>query len=74
MYDALDAGRPLPAGADSARQTLELAAAIYASAFTGTAVRRGEIVPSHPFYGGMDGDGLGTRVLDATALAVTSPA
>ena len=72
MYDALDAGRPLPAGADSARQTLELAAAIYASAFTGQPVRRGQIVPGHPFYGGMDGDGLGTRVLDATALNRTA--
>jgi len=68
MYDALDAGSPLPAGADSARQTLELAAAIYASAFTGQAVRHGEIVPGHPFYGGMDGDGLGTAVLDSTAF------
>ena len=72
MYDALDAGRPLPAGVDSARQTLELAAAIYASAFTGQPVRRGQIVPGHPFYGGMDGDGLGTRVLDATALDRTA--
>ncbi|MHC6593231.1 Gfo/Idh/MocA family protein [Arthrobacter sp. C152] len=72
MYDALDAGRPLPAGADSARQTLELAAAIYASAFTGQAVRRGAIVPGHPFYGGMDGDGLGSKVLDATALDATA--
>ncbi len=68
MYDAMDAGRPLPAGADSVRQTLELAAAIYASAFTGAPVRRGEIVPGHPFYGGMDGEGLGTKVLEATAL------
>ncbi|MFK0003437.1 Gfo/Idh/MocA family protein [Paenarthrobacter sp. NPDC090522] len=67
MYDALDAGLPLPAGADSARQTLEFAAAIYASAFTGRPVRRGDIVPGHPFYDGMDGDGLGTRVLAATA-------
>ncbi|MCX8456287.1 Gfo/Idh/MocA family protein [Paenarthrobacter ureafaciens] len=69
MYDALDAGRPLPADAESSRQTLEFAAAIYASAFTGQAVRRGEIVPGHPFYGGMDGDGLGTRVLASTARA-----
>jgi predicted dehydrogenase len=72
MYDALDAGQPLPAGADSVRQTLELAAAIYASAFTGKAVQRGEIVPGHPFYNGMDGDGLGTRMLDSTALASTA--
>lgn len=68
MYDALDAGQPVPAGADSVRQTLELAAAIYASAFTGQPVRRGQIVAGHPFYGGMDGNGLGTSVLDATAL------
>lgn len=74
MYDALDAGRPLPAGADSARQTLELAAAIYASAFTGEPVRRGDIVPGHAFYSGMDGGGLGTRVLAATALSAPSPA
>jgi predicted dehydrogenase len=73
MYQALDAGLPLPAGADSARQTLELAAAIYASAFTGKPVRRGEIVPGHSFYTGMDGEGLGGRVLDSTALAGTAP-
>jgi hypothetical protein len=72
MYDALDAGQRLPAGADSVRQTLELAAAIYASAFTGKAVQRGEIVPGHPFYNGMDGDGLGTRILNSTALAAAS--
>ncbi|MDR6437015.1 putative dehydrogenase [Paenarthrobacter nicotinovorans] len=69
MYEALDAGLPLPAGADSARQTLEFAAAIYASAFTGQPVRRGEIVPGHPFYEGMDGEGRGTRVLASTARA-----
>ncbi|YCK80854.1 Gfo/Idh/MocA family oxidoreductase [Arthrobacter sp. D3-18] len=69
MYDALDAGLPLPAGADSARQTLEFAAAIYASAFTGQSVRRGDIVPGHPFYEGMDGEGQGTRVLATTARA-----
>jgi len=68
MYDALDAALPLPGDAASARQTLELAAAIYASAFTGRAVRRGEIVSGHPFYGGMDGNGLGAKVLDSTAL------
>lgn len=73
MYDALDAGQPLPAGADSARQTLEFAAAIYASAFTGKPVRRGEIVPGHSFYTGMDGEGLGTRVLASTALADAVP-
>ncbi len=72
MYDALDAGRPLPAGADSARQTLEFAAAVYASAFTGKPVRRGDIVPGHPFYSGMDGEGLGSEILESTALAAPS--
>ena len=65
MTRSTPAGRFQPA--DSARQTLELAAAIYASAFTGTSVRRGEIVPGHSFYTGMDGEGLGNRVLDATS-------
>jgi predicted dehydrogenase len=74
MYDALDAGKPLPAGAASARQTLELAAAMYASAFTGKAVWRGEIVPGHAFYDGMDGGGLGSQVLDSTALSSAAPA
>lgn len=72
IYDALDDGRPLPAGAGSARRTLELAAAIYASAFTGGAVRRGQIVEGHPFYGGMDGEGLGTSVLEALALQTSA--
>lgn len=73
MYNALDAGLPLPADAASVRQTLELAAAMYASAFTGKAVRRGEIVPGHAFYGGMDGGGLGTQILEATALRGPMP-
>lgn len=72
MYGALDAGRPLPAGADSARQTLDFAAALYASAFTGKSVHRGEIVTGHPFYGGMDGEGLGAKVLEETAFNLTA--
>ncbi|MCA4134280.1 Gfo/Idh/MocA family protein [Arthrobacter sp. M4] len=76
MYDALDEGTnssgPLPVSLEDSRDTLEFATAIYASAFTGSPVRRGEIVPGHDFYGGMDGNGLGTRVLAESALASAS--
>ncbi|MCW2505852.1 MAG: gfo/Idh/MocA family oxidoreductase [Actinomycetia bacterium] len=54
---ALDAGQPPPVTSASARATLELSAAIYASAFTGSRVRRGEIAPGSPFYDRMDGGG-----------------
>jgi predicted dehydrogenase len=57
VLDAMDAGEPLPVTLADARGTLELVAAIYASAFTGTIVRRGEIRPGHPFYDRMDGSG-----------------
>ena len=47
-----------PAGHDrGARRTLELLAAIYASAFTGKRVRAGDIDPTSPFYQRMDGTG-----------------
>lgn len=57
ILDALDAGETPPVAAAEARVTLELITAIYASAFTGTAVRRGEIGPESPFYERMDGPG-----------------
>ncbi|MBO1752602.1 Gfo/Idh/MocA family oxidoreductase [Actinotalea sp. BY-33] len=57
LLDALDAGTPLPVTLREARDTLELVAAIYASAFTGRTVRRGEIGPGHPFHSRMDGTG-----------------
>jgi predicted dehydrogenase len=57
VLDAMDAGEPAPVTLADARGSLELVAAIYASAFTGTVVRRGEIVPGHPFYDRMDGTG-----------------
>jgi predicted dehydrogenase len=57
VLDALEAGTPPPVTLAQARSTLELVAAIYASAFTGRRVRRGEIGPDDPFYSRMDGAG-----------------
>lgn len=57
LIDAMDAGEPLPVPLREARSTLELVAAIYASAFTGRLVRAGDIGPGHPFYARMDGTG-----------------
>lgn len=55
VFDALDAGLAPPVS--DARNTLELIAAIYASAFTARPVRRGEIGPTSPFYATMEGTG-----------------
>lgn len=55
ILDALDAGEEPPVSLADARETMELVAALYASAFTGQVVRRGEIGPGHPFYDRMDG-------------------
>ncbi|MCL3859475.1 Gfo/Idh/MocA family protein [Actinotalea sp. K2] len=57
LLDAMDDDAPLPVTLAEARDTLELVAAIYASAFTGQVVRRGDIGPGHPFYPRMDGTG-----------------
>ncbi len=57
VLDALEAGRPLPVSLPDVRPTMELVAAIYASAFTRAPVRRGEIGPGSPFYERMDGPG-----------------
>lgn len=57
VFDALDAGQAPPVTLPDARSTLELIAAIYASAFTGERVARGTIVPGTPFYPSMEGTG-----------------
>lgn len=57
VLDALDGGGPLPVPLAEARDTMELVAAIYDSAFTGHVVRRGEIGEGHPFHARMDGPG-----------------
>ncbi|HEX2145598.1 MAG TPA: Gfo/Idh/MocA family oxidoreductase [Glycomyces sp.] len=55
IADALDGKAAPPVTAEDARHTLELLAAIYASAFTGKRVRAGEIDPTSPFYQRMNG-------------------
>lgn len=55
--DALDAGGSAPVPLRDARVILELAAAIYASAFTDRTVRAGDIGPGDPFYAAMSGLG-----------------
>lgn len=56
LLDAYDNGvRPPGSGAD-ARATLEFAAALYKSAFTGRPVNAGEIAPGDAFYPAMHGD------------------
>jgi len=57
VFDAMDRGEPLPVTLDSARSTLELIAAIYASSFTGARIARGDITPGTPFYPSMEGTG-----------------
>ena len=57
VLDALDAGTTPPVALRTARDTLELVAAVYRSAFTGTLVRRGDIGPEDPFALRMDGTG-----------------
>ncbi|MEP7765728.1 Gfo/Idh/MocA family oxidoreductase [Sanguibacter sp. 25GB23B1] len=57
ILDALDAGDPPPVTSTDARRTMELVAALYASAFTGAPVRRGEIGAEHAFATAMQGTG-----------------
>ncbi len=57
VLDALESGEPPPVTVADATVTMELAAAIYASAFTRAPVARGEIVAGTPFYHRMDGTG-----------------
>jgi predicted dehydrogenase len=57
VLSALEDGTPPPVTLPDARLTVELVAAIYASAFTGERVRRGDIGRDSPFYHRMDGTG-----------------
>lgn len=56
-YRALVGGQAPPITVADARGTLELAAAIYRSAFTGEPVVRGQITAGDPFYDSMGGRG-----------------
>jgi predicted dehydrogenase len=55
IFDALQARERPPVGLDESRRTMELTAAIYASAFRGRSVRSGEIGADDPFAARMDG-------------------
>lgn len=57
VLDALETGAPPPVSVADVRSTMELVAAIYAAAFTGRPVQRGEIGPGSPFYERMEGSG-----------------
>jgi predicted dehydrogenase len=74
---ALRAGSRPPVTLDDALRSMELVTAIYASAFQGRAIRRGELTPSSPFYRSMGGDGTALNLLGDDAvigLAAASPA
>ncbi|MFF9333911.1 Gfo/Idh/MocA family protein [Streptomyces albogriseolus] len=55
VLDAWDAGVRPPGSGREARDTLEFAAALYKAAFTGRAVRAGEVGPGDSFYEVMHG-------------------
>jgi predicted dehydrogenase len=57
VLDALAAGTEAPVPLAEARNTIELAAAIYASAFTDKPVRRGELTRGTPYAHQMGGPG-----------------
>ncbi|NGY60348.1 Gfo/Idh/MocA family oxidoreductase [Lentzea sp. NEAU-D13] len=57
FLDALDSGEAPPVTLADTRTTMEFIAALYASAFTGTVVKAGQIGPDSPFYATMEGIG-----------------
>jgi predicted dehydrogenase len=57
VFDALEAGVAPPVTIADTMATMKLAAGIYASAFTGAPVERGQIGPECPFYERMNGTG-----------------
>jgi predicted dehydrogenase len=57
VLSALSSNTPPPVSLADTRRTVELIAAIYASAFTGTRIRRGDLGPDSPFYQRMNGSG-----------------
>ncbi|MGW7686134.1 Gfo/Idh/MocA family protein [Kribbella sp. NPDC054772] len=57
ILDAKEAGQPVPVPLTEARNTIELAAAIYASAFTDKPIRRGELANGSEYAARMGGPG-----------------
>ncbi|NGN62362.1 Gfo/Idh/MocA family oxidoreductase [Streptomyces sp. A7024] len=56
LLDAYERGVRPPGSGPDARRTLEFAAALYKSAFSGRPVHAGEITPGDPYYTSMHGD------------------
>ncbi|MFI7274997.1 Gfo/Idh/MocA family protein [Streptomyces sp. NPDC049879] len=56
LLDALERGERPPGSGQDARRTVEFAAALYKSAFTGRPVLAGEIGEGDPYYTAMHGD------------------
>ncbi|MGC5224277.1 Gfo/Idh/MocA family protein [Micromonospora sp. DT81.3] len=69
---AREAGTPAPVTITDARETLSLAAALYASAFTDTTIAAGDIGPGHPFYESMEGTGAPWAAVSSAAAAAPS--
>jgi predicted dehydrogenase len=57
VLDALENGTDPPVSIPDTMATMKLIAGIYASAFTGMPVERGQIGPESPFYDRMEGTG-----------------
>ncbi|MDX2970263.1 Gfo/Idh/MocA family protein [Kribbella solani] len=57
ILDAKAGGTPAPVALAEARNTIELAAAIYASAFTDQPIRRGDLAPGNPYANRMGSPG-----------------
>ncbi|GII98324.1 putative dehydrogenase [Sediminihabitans luteus] len=68
-YAAFAAGQAPPVTSADARRTLDLAASIYRSAFTGETVHAGTIVAGDPFHASMAGDGAPWAAVAATTGA-----
>jgi predicted dehydrogenase len=56
IIDNLEKGQRPGSTGEGARRTLELVTGLYASAFTGTRVRREDLRPGNPFYHRLHGD------------------
>jgi len=55
LVDDLLTGRPHDTTLASTRPTMEFVTALYASALTGSPVRRADLTPNHPFYQALNG-------------------
>ena len=71
LVDDLLAGRPHETTMTSARPTMELVTALYASSLSGETVHRHDLVPGHPHYARLDG-GLSADAVTAR-LVGTDP-